>query len=786
MAVIKIPIATYRIQFNGQFTFNDARLLVPYLKELGISDVYASPILKARRGSTHGYNVVDPTKLNPELGTEEDFDALVTSLKDNNMGLLADIVPNHMAASSENSWWQDINNRGKESPYWGYFDMDWLSFGGEVKSLAGHRRFFDIGELAGVRVEDETVFKATHSFIMSLIRENKVTGLRIDHIDGLYNPEEYLKRLQDQINQPETDTGFYLVVEKIISGDESLPQDWPVSGTTGYEFADALNRFFMNSEGMQSLDRIYRDFTDRRDAFTVIIYEKKKMVMTELFSREMEALGRCLENLARESGQELSFEAARSALTEVTARLPVYRTYITDDDISPADRLVLEGIVKETDRSGVFANPTLDFLRRVLLMDFTSELSEKQKQGRLQFVMRWQQLTGAIMAKGNEDTALYNYSRLISLNEVGGIPDTGGMSMDEFHRFNMDRNRHWPDTLNATSTHDTKRSEDVRARISVLSEMPDEWEKRLGFWRKLNESKKTLVKGQAAPEPETEIFIYQTLLGAWPLSEAEKPEFNDRIKTYLIKAMREAKGRTNWLKPNEEYEEGVLSFIQRLTDTNGQNAFLDDFIDFENTISHYGMPNSLAQTLLKITLPGVPDFYRGTELWDFSLVDPDNRRPVDFKQRTVLLEEIIRLESLGTPELLRQILTSQRDGRIKLFLIWRALNMRLGHPELFQRGEYIPVDITGGMSENICAFIRQWGDRYALTVAPRFFTRITAPGKMVPDKSKLADVALVLPDDMPRDWQDVFTGRRLKVPPSLRLGLNTVLDSFPVALLQGV
>ncbi|MFC1912218.1 alpha-amylase family glycosyl hydrolase, partial [Chloroflexota bacterium] len=545
---LRIPVATYRLQFNRQFRFTDACELVSYLYRLGIADLYASPILKARHGSLHGYDVVDPSSLNPELGSEVDFEALSREIKQYGMGLLLDIVPNHMAASPENTWWQDVLEKGSGSPYAGYFDTDWLAFGKEKGEHTGHRRFFDIGELIGIRVEDSAVFEAVHSLIFRLVSEGKITGLRIDHIDGLYDPLEYLLRLQHcivpQTNEVGNGTNFYVAVEKILSGNESLPGEWPVCGTTGYDFTNMINALFVDSKGTGALNEIYSRFTGLETAFDNVIYEKKKQVIEQLFPGEMHALGQYLKQLAQQDidTANLSSKELTEALIEVTACLPIYRTYTRNLEVSPRDRLYLENAVDEVKRR----NPKIDsnainFLQRILTLDFPHYLSSEYRAGWLSFILRWQQLTGAIMAKGFEDTVLYCYNRLLSLNEVGGQPDSSGLSVDEFHRCNLARLEHWPHTLNATSTHDTKRSEDVRARINVLSEIPGEWERRLNQWRDWNLPKKTKVKGLDAPEPNTEIFLYQTLIGAWPLYKEEVADFKERLKSYMLKAVREAK-----------------------------------------------------------------------------------------------------------------------------------------------------------------------------------------------------------------------------------------------------
>ncbi len=793
MSDLKIPVATYRLQFNRQFRFEDARDLVPYLHQLGISDVYASPILKARKGSSHGYDVTDPTRLNPELGSEADFEALTREIKRYGMGLLLDIVPNHMAASPENPWWQDVIEKGTDSPYASYFDMDWLAFSKEKVKHTGHRRFFDIGDLIGIRVEDSSVFKAIHSLLFRLIAEGKITGLRIDHIDGLYDPLEYLSRLRHcvvpQANEARNGTRFYVAIEKILSGDETLPEEWPVFGTTGYDFANIVNSLFVDSKGAQALNEIYSRFTGFEAVFGNVIYEKKKQVMEQLFPGEMRALGQYLIQLAQQDidTANLSSKELTEALIEVTACLPIYRTYTRNLEVSPRDKLYLENAVDEVKRR----NPNIDgdainFLQRIFTLDFPHYLTLEQKDAWLSFILRWQQLTGAIMAKGFEDTTLYCYNRLLSLNEVGGQPDSSGLSVDDFHRRNLARSEHWPHTLNATSTHDTKRSEDVRARINVLSEIPEEWERRLNQWSEWNLPKKTKVKGLYVPESNTEIFLYQTLIGAYPLYKEEAANFRERLKAYMLKAVREAKVYTNWLSPDLDYEAALIAFVDSISESSKQNYFLEDFLCFEKQIAYYGALNSLSQVLLKITSPGVPDFYQGAELWDFCLVDPDNRRPVDFRKRVKLLDGLIQQEVQGQNLLVKRILKSWQDGRIKLYVTHKALDARRVDRDVFQDGSYVPLQIEGQRQEHVCAFARNKGDNWALTVVPRLMTRLVNVDTFPCGQQVWADNHLLLPESAPESWLNIFTGQKHEIFKNEKgFLISDILNQFPIALLIG-
>jgi len=946
MPDLRIPSATYRLQLNRQFRFADACALVPYLHELGISDLYASPLLKAREGSQHGYDVTDPTRLNPELGTEKDFEALVQQLKKYQMELLLDIVPNHVAASPENPWWLDVLENGLCSPYAGFFDIDWGALdnrillpilarpceetlenqeltlnldgaglflqyhgyrlpldvrsyrlviscclealakasglshpaSGKLKQVAesaeqlppvinlcpeeaareyrdrqavkksfldivrtsaetkaglpvditlinggkgvpqslelmrhlleeqayrlahwkmarehlNYRHFFDISDLIGVMVEKSPVFEATHSLILRLAREGKVSALRIDHIDGLKDPWQYLCRLQRYI-VPESAEGsvpprFYVVVEKILTSDEALPPEWPVCGTTGYDFAKMVTALFVDSSRAQALDEIYSRFTGARTALADVTYEKKKQVMAELFPGKMRALGQCLTDLAHRDSLTASLSAREltRALTEVTACLPVYRIYVSTPEVSPQDRAYLEYAVEEARRRNPDLDAlALDFLKGTLAHDLPRHLSSEKKEVSLDFVSRWQQLTGAVMAKGYEDTTLYCYNRLVSLNDVGSEPDSPGLSVDDFHHWVSARGARWPHTLNATSTHDTKRSEDVRARINVLSEIPEEWENHLKRWRRCNEPKKQLVNGRPVPEPGTEMLLYQTLLGAWPLYENEVPEFQQRLKEYIIKAAREAKVFTRWLSPDSGYEGALIKFLGSILDSSNENGFLADFLPLQKRIAYYGAINSLAQVLLKITSPGIPDFYQGTELWDFSLVDPDNRRPVDFHKRKRYLNQLRQSEISGMPHLLTEMLKSWKDGRVKLYLTRKATRYRSEHTAIFQNGEYLPVPVSRGMREHIFAFCRCYGKEWTLTVAPRLTTRLVPAGEF-PLGPVWGQSQLIPPSHAPRSWHNILTGEEIDIHEGKGLAVSEVLRTFPVALLASV
>ena len=932
---MRIPRATYRLQFTEDFTFSDATDLVPYLAELGVSDLYASPYLKARPGSMHGYDVVDPTSLNPELGGEKEHGRLVETLEEHGMGQLLDIVPNHMGVASDNTWWSDVLEHGPASEYAPFFDIDWcpsdkkelygkvllpvlgdhyraalergeirLSFdegtfwvnyyehrypidpqtyplildgislpgedenGSEIERLVtafgdlpgrdatdegnvakrarnaanlkadlaaacstssgvmdavdeiihrlneglgdprferlhrlleaqayrltywrvgsdeiNYRRFFAVNDLAGVRVEDQLVFEATHRLILQLVEKGAVNGLRIDHPDGLHDPAGYLSRLKDAVAEA-SGGPVYTLVEKILAHNERLPEDWTVSGTTGYEFTNLLNGLFVDPAGEGGTDEAYQSFIGSPIDFQSLLYECKHKLMRTMLSSELNALSRRLKRISEHGrSHDFSIETLREALSELVAHFPVYRTYIRTGHICDADRRHLDLAVQEAKEKSTGGDPRVfDFISDVVLRQGHEEIEADA------FTSKFQQYTGPVMAKGMEDAALYIYNRLISLNEVGGEPEIFGVSVPEFHRLNVERLERWSYSMLSTSTHDTKRSEDVRARINVLSEIPGEWNERLITWSKLNDPFRREVDGSMAPGRNDEYLLYQTLLGAWPPGEPDGEEmeaFRKRVKEYMEKAMREAQVRTSWTDANEKYEDAVAGFVDALLSES--NPFLHEFLPFQRRVARIGALNSLSQSLIKLTAPGVPDLYQGNEIWDFSLVDPDNRRPVDFELRKRLLAHLSEFDPSDVRTLLDE--GAWQDGRPKLYLIWKALRMRRESPELFNDGGYVALQTSGERGEHLVAFARRHGNEVAITVAPRRLAKMMdVEGPLIPTPEAWEDTSILLPAELAGlTYSNVLIGERVVSEErngKVLLSVGHLLRNFPVALLK--
>ncbi len=645
------PASTYRLQLNRDFDLHAATALVPYLQRLGVDCVYCSPVFTATRGSTHGYDVTDPTTVNPELGGREALDTFARVVHEAGMQVMIDIVPNHQAANDENPQWR----RMLETHERGWFDAAWID--GELV----YRRFFDIGGLAGVRAEDPEVFAATHALVRDLVQARAVDALRVDHVDGLADPGDYLQRLHDLTG------GAYVVVEKILARDEVLAPSWPVAGTTGYEMANALTELCIEPDGRAELERACIG-ENNGVAFPDVERSSKAFVFDDLFQQEWRRVTSLLDDAA-----------LVPALRTATIDLDVYRTYDASDD----DRKRLERATEHVEPADAEA------LRARLLVTPRTELET-----------RWQQLSGAVMAKGHEDTACYRYPALLAQNEVGGDPGAGARdAVDRFHAMAPGFRG-----LIGTSTHDSKRSEDVRARLCVLSERPQAFASALTRWREI-------VDPDPQVSPLETRFVAQTLLGAWPLFDADLREFAHRVDEYLRKALREAKQHTGWIDPDEAHEAAVLDCARRTVE-NGGALMHEAFGPLVHDVQFFGALNSLAMLTWKLAMPGTPDVYRGCELWDFSLVDPDNRRPVDFDTRETMLD---RVSETG-PDL-----ADWRSGFVKLHLTAHGLRLRRSHRELFERGAYVRLDAP----DTVLAFARVLGDEWAVAIAPRLATRVT-------------------------------------------------------------
>ena len=991
-----VPTATYRLQFNRFFTFAQARALVPYLHRLGISDLYASPYLRARAGSLHGYDIVGHNELNPEVGSQAEYDALTATLREHGMAQILDTVPNHMGIGApDNAWWMDVLENGRAALYAVYFDIDWdpinpkltnrvllpilgeqygtvlergelqvrfgadegrfrlhyyettlplaprsyqplleldqdalletlgaesdaaleyqsiltalshlpphwetdrtlqlernrekevikrrlaalctaapgvrehiarnvttfngqagdpgsfdrldallemqpyrLSFWRVATEEINYRRFFDVNELAAIRVELPAVFEETHRMILQLVREGKLHGLRIDHVDGLRDPAGYFHALQRGYflelgrqaiaaldagtlagaDRPALEAALlarfeaartadprgllyrplFVTVEKILGRDEALPGDWAVCGTTGYEFTNAAIGLFVDSANAKAFDEIYSSFIGEKVRFADLVYESKQRIMRLALSSEVTVLTNMLDRISERDRhyRDFTMSSIRNAIREVVACFPVYRTYITPAHtaVDKRDQAHIEAAVARAKRRNPALDPSIfDFLRDVLLLQGYEPLSAADRAARFDFVLKFQQVTGPVIAKGLEDTAFYVYNRLIALNEVGGEPGYFGISPAAFHSRQAERQRHWPFSLLTTSTHDTKRSEDGRARIAVLSELPKEWRTVVRRWARLNRKHKATVDGAPAPSPNEEYFLYQTLLGVWPFGEAndddEYATLIRRVQAYMRKAMNEAKVNTSWVNPNEPYQAAVAAFIAAILRRDAANRFLSDFRAFQRKIAHYGAFNALSQALLKIAGPGVPDIYQGTELWDLSLVDPDNRRLVDYALRAHLLYEVDQVaDAAGAAALV----AAKDDGRIKLLVTSRALRYRRDNPKLFAQGGYTPITAEGKHADNIVAFARSQGAQQAVVVVSCLLTRLARGADPVtPTGAVWAGSWLPVPGATAGDqFRNIFTAEVITAQDrngTVGLPLEAALAAFPVALLE--
>lgn len=684
-----------------------------------------------------------------------------------------------------------------------------LAFWRVATDEINYRRFFDINDLAGLRMEKKEVFRETHELVLDLIATGKVDGLRIDHPDGLYDPYTYFCRLQAasggdlfddtrSLNQ-NTDSGenifLYVVAEKVLADFEHLPETWPVCGTTGYDFANLLNGLLIDTGAEKYMTSLYQKFINTRLNFDEIVYSSKKLIIRSALAGELNVLTSLLYRLAQasRSSRDFTLNRLRDVLTDVIACFPVYRTYIASTNIHKRDIQYIEWAIARARRRHQLQDLSIfDFIRSVLLLERTEKNDDLTKQ--LDFVLKLQQYTGPIMAKGLEDTAFYIYNRLLSLNEVGGDPKRFGVSEAAFHRINQERLHQWPHCMLNSSTHDSKRSEDVRARINVLTEMPQEWRKRVFRWHKLNQPLKVQLADMLAPTRNDEYAFYQNLLGAWPvgpLDEQGHQEFVERMKNSTLKACRESKINTSWINPNENYEKAIISFVEGALKTL-DSPFMGDFISFQQDVSWFGMLNSLSQVFFKLVSPGIPDIYQGNEIWRFCLVDPDNRRAVDYQKRQAMLFPMCeRIKAAGVEELQQELLANLSDGRAKMYIILRTLGLRNTWPKIFERGSYLPIEVTGSKSRHICAFARKTADRMIIVVAPRLYLTLMQGKKDLPLGEKVwDDTKIILPAGMESiKFENIYSDKRKsngvsdKESPFIQVG--RLLSSWPVALLNG-
>ncbi|MBI4265989.1 MAG: malto-oligosyltrehalose synthase [Acidobacteria bacterium] len=952
-----VPVATYRLQLNADFTFDAAAAIVDYLDRLGISCCYASNYLAAVPGSTHGYDVADPTRLNPEIGDEPAYLRWVEALRAHGMGHIMDLVPNHMGiARSANPWWQDVLENGPSSSCAPIFDIDWhplkqeledkvllpvlgdpygvvlerqeirleyqegafhvryydrvfpiapgtydrvlgldadelvgeagadtaegvelLSILTAIRNLPGrqvqdpvllaerdrekevikrrlaaltrpslrvlahieravaafngrkgdprsfdrldallsaqpyrlaywrvaaeeinYRRFFDINELAAIRMEDPAVFDRLHAFPFELVARGAVDGFRIDHVDGLFDPGDYLQRLQGRAREVRPDLysaerPLYVIVEKILGLDEELPH-WPVGGTTGYDFLARLNGLFVDQRNESAIDSVYERFTRLRAPFREIAYRGKQLVLRVSMASELNVLAHGLNRLSERNRhyRDFTLNSLAYAIREIIACFPVYRTYVNDrEPVSARDRGYLEHAVREAKRRNP-GHPALvfDFVRDLLLKR-ADYLPEEERSEHMRFVGKFQQVTSPVTAKGIEDTALYIYNRLVSLNEVGSEPDRFGVAPDEVHAWLAARAARWPHGLSATSTHDTKRSEDVRARLNVLSELPGAWKQATARWARANRRGRSIVEGQSAPSRNEEYLVYQALVGTWPLApmtEEQEREYRGRIVAYMHKAMREAKVFTSWINPSERHEQAMTRFLDTVLSPDN-TAFRDDFLEFHGRVARYGVYNSLAQLAVKVGAPGVPDFYQGTELWDFSLVDPDNRRRVDYARRRALLAELDASSGDDRASGAAQLLSAPWDDRLKLFATAVLLRFRRARQDLFRSGGYEALGAEGTRREHLFAFARAHEGRQVLVVVPRFVATLLPDADVPPLGERVwGDTRLVLPGGGAEAYRHVLTDRCVS---GRQEGGRTVLQAaeifehFPIGVLEG-
>jgi (1->4)-alpha-D-glucan 1-alpha-D-glucosylmutase len=894
-AVYRVPLATYRVQLRSDFKLTDVRCLLPYLKQLGISDLYLSPLFRARSDSSHGYDVVDHGMIDPAFGTLADFEALATDARATGMGILLDVVPNHMGINDPgNQWWLDVLENGPQAAHAEFFDIDWnptaphlknkvllpflgapfgetlergelrvvyergalqLTYGpkryplarntwpenlaklcaaapvdqaaidaalqaingrqGEPRSFdelerlldaqwyrlaywrvaadeINYRRFFDINDLAAIRVEDRRVFGDVHRLVGQLLEARWVTGLRIDHPDGLYDPPAYFDELQALHRRFPGEGGegskharLYVVVEKILSGEEPLPRAWAVDGTTGYDFLNLVNRLFVHASGLATLRLRYAEMTDVEASAPEIAYASKREILVTSLSSELNVLAGQLDRVARQhrASRDFTRRALERALRELIACLPVYRTYVQPRgwELDEADfRYINVAARLAKRRNPGLPHAVIDFLASVLRLENPPTLSAEDADVRRRFVLRVQQITGPAMAKGLEDTAFYRYFPLASMNEVGGELDARGLEIDEFHQLMVRRANEWPRAMSATSTHDTKRGEDFRARMHVLSEIAEEWVETVERWHVLARPVRTELDGEAAPDRNDLYLLFQTLVGTWPLgADADRMRgYAQRITAYMSKALRESKRHTSWMNPFAAYEDAVSAVVQGLLLDDRGAAFRADLELLVRRISQAGYINGLSQLVVKALAPGAPDFYQGSEFWDFNLVDPDNRRPVDFERRSTTLAALRQQFARSPLELAQQLGQGLSRDEAKQFVAWRTLAVRTTRRDAVTGGDYTPLVVTGAHAAHLIAYARRFEDQWIAAVVPR---QIQCLPRAAGGAIDWQDTAVELPAEV-RQWRNEFSGETVTDP----VAVDKLFAALPVAALVSI
>lgn len=961
----RIPLSTYRLQLGAGFGLRQVRELLPYLTRLGVSDLYLSPLFRSRAESSHGYDVVDHGAIDPDFGDINEFRQLAEAVQGAGMGILLDIVPNHMGVNDVgNAWWNDVLENGETSVFADYFDIEWrppaqnmqhkvllpflgepfgkilekaelqltyqaqrfqlmywdrrfpitpsswpaildvalASFGteagdaepttddiielesivtqlrhlptpdrqtiesmqeqyreqrvarrrlhdlaerspavqgaidaalaefngreGEPRSFdllealldqqwyrlaywrvasdeINYRRFFDINDLAAIRVENPDVFEAVHRLVARFLEENWITGLRIDHPDGLLDPESYFDALHALYRrcrgQEDGASEIYLVAEKILSGDEQLLPSWHVCGTTGYELLNQIGRLQVDGEGLDELRDAYEALTDFDDLPADVLYQSKRAILVGAMASELQMLSTQLHRCAVEhrAARDFTLPKLQQALREVIACMSVYRTYVRPQgwDVSEPDyRCVATAVRMAKRRNPTFPASVFDFISSVILLEHPPGLSDEQAAARRRFALRMQQVTGPVTAKGVEDTAFYRYYPLASLNEVGGEIDAAALPVEEFHRLMQHRAALWPHAMSATATHDTKRGEDFRARLHVLSEIPQRWIATVERWQHLNIALTALSDDKESLDRNAEYLLYQTLVGCWPttpMDERQRGDFRDRIVAYMHKALREAKVNTSWVNQSPEYEETVQRVVSELIAGPSSEVFRAELDELVRAIAGAGFVNGLVQAVLKGTLPGVPDFYQGSEFWDFNLVDPDNRRPVDFERRQRQLDELVSRYREDPARLAAELAAAWPDPAAKMLATWRTLQLRGKLGGLFTDGDYTPLEVEGALADHILSFARRRGDEWAVVVVPLRVHQLGAAASAsngVVLNADWADTAIVLPDEAPAAWRHEFTGRSIRTTHraegGCRLRVEQLLSPLPAAVLS--